>query len=193
MVDFSLDVDKLLAEISETDLGKQMLEILKAAGMPKIRSDRNIGSSTLGEFSPADNTVDLSWQLSDKANAVSGNSSPAKTTLAHELYHATSNVIGKTIYNKDSKFPAYTRDEITKFSDSESEVPMSNLIKSAANDYYRREWGERTAFGVGNTIGRQLGDRAVRPISHADATSATESAIKMDLFLRGLKQLKDRK
>lgn len=42
---------------------------------------------------------------------------------------------------------------------------------------------------VGNTIGRELNQKANRLVPHADATSATEFAIQADLFQRGIKQM----
>ena len=185
-----IDVDKILAEIGDTDLGKQMLEILKITGMPKISTDKSLGEGTLGEYDTIKNTIDLSWRLDPGFSARSATKQPGKivSTLAHELQHATNNAIGNELYTKGSTFPKSVKAEIDKFSTSKGEVAMESLISKADDSSYRRDWSERNAFGAGNHVGYQLGAPPSRPVAHADATSAQENAIKMDLFLRGLQR-----
>lgn len=180
MADFSVDVDKILSQISNTDLGKQMLDILKATGMPKIESDKNLGNSTMGEYTPATNSIDLSWQLSPKVSRSDPNA--AVSTLAHELQHAVD-----AVSLIDNVTPE-ARKELLKFYNTKTSEPLRKLIQKAGGGDYRQQGSERSAFGTGNFVGYAVGAAGTNPVSHVDATAAQENAIKMDLLLRSLQR-----
>lgn len=188
----SIDIPSILQQIGITDLGKQMLQILNLTGkMPEItKSVKELDAETLGDYDTSTNKIRLSDALDP---SWSSHNKKAATVTAHELYHAVSNAMGDTVYERGGNFPKAIAKEYDKFSTSEGEKEISKLIKATDDSNYRASWPERNAFGVGNIIGRQLKSKESRPVSHADSTAATENAIKMDLFLRGLNLMKQGK
>jgi hypothetical protein len=191
-----LDIPELIKQIADTDLGNTLMRVLKVTGLPTVAPAAELSGGLLGEYTPADNNISLNWRLGFPKNArnatiadLDKQNPELLTTLSHELTHAAVNGMSKIVYASDKKFPKDIANEFTKFSLTKAETPINELITKSGEDTYRASWGERLAFGVGNTIANITGNNPVRPVPHADATSATEFAIQADLFQRGIKQM----
>lgn len=177
-------IDDVINMLGSTDFGSQMLDTLKSMGkMPTITQGNVTSSDANGEYDPTKNTIALAPNFMLYGTAL-------KNALTHELTHSLDNAMGSAVFTKESAVDPYTKEQYSKFSEAKSYQPIADLIgKARPGDYYRQDYGESAAFGVGNSIfpaGRY-------DIPHADASRAQEEAIKLDLFKRGQKTLQQQK
>ena len=175
-----LDIEELLTQIEGTELGGLVLGVLKSTNkMPKIvQVDQSLPNYADANYNSGDNVITLDrGSVRTKDSAIS--------TLTHELTHAATTEMTKSIYGVGSeKVDRYTNDNLRKLGSDKTFEPTRNLIsKATKNDEYRANPREAIAFGVGNTVTGASNPRYYS-VPHADATQAQEFAITVDLYTR---------
>lgn len=190
MADSSIDVPKLLDKIQDTDIGRYLVSILTATGkLPEIDTSKRLDEDTNGEYSLDTGIVNISPNLDLTGWGGISQRPKSGQVLAHELTHAADARMVKTVYT-DKNFPSDLGTQIKKFWLNDSaDAAQKELAAKTDDDSYRARLDESGAFGVGNTLGSQLGYSPTRPINHLDASRAQDFMVQSELFLRGLKQM----
>jgi hypothetical protein len=171
-----IDIDKILAEIGDTDLGKQMLSLFKGkTKMPEIEQTGPLPQGAYANYTLGDKIKIDSYKVKRSPEI-------SATVLSHELTHAAELELADAAFGLTSrKLDPYLVEQMRKLTEDSTYEPQRALVKKQGGSEYRASGDEATAFGVSNTLTK---GKPVYPIAHVDASQAQEFAIRLDLYNR---------